>query len=51
MIRLLVQELLPQTEQQAPPECGQKVNGTVHPSNYPSAIVSYPAVVDDGFDA
>jgi hypothetical protein len=35
-IRLLIQELLPQTEQQAPPKCGQKIVEGVHPSNYPS---------------
>ena len=30
-IRLLIQQLLPQTEQQAPPECGQMVMEGAHP--------------------
>ena len=37
-IRLLMQELLPQTEQQAPPEPDQMVVQRAHPSNYPSNV-------------
>ena len=37
-IRLLIQQLLPPTEQQAPPECGQMVIERAHPSNYPSHV-------------
>ena len=34
-IRLLIQQLLPQTEKQAPPESGQMIRHRAHPSNYP----------------
>jgi predicted PurR-regulated permease PerM len=37
-IRLLMQEFLPQTEQQEPPERGQNLIERAHPSNYPSDI-------------
>jgi len=37
-IRLLIQECLPQTEQQAPPESDQMVIERAHPSDYPSNV-------------
>jgi predicted PurR-regulated permease PerM len=37
-IRLLLQQLAPQTEQQAPPESGQMIVYRAHPSNYPSHV-------------
>ena len=43
-IRLLIQQLVPPTEQQAPPECGQMVMQRAHPSNYPSNVDVRPAL-------
>ena len=37
-IRHLLQQLLPQTEQHAPPEPGQMIMHMAHPSNYPSHV-------------
>jgi hypothetical protein len=37
-IGILIQQLLPQTEQQTPPECGQIVMTRAHPSNYPPNV-------------
>jgi predicted PurR-regulated permease PerM len=37
-IGLLIQQLLPQTEQQTPPESGQIVMTRAHPSNYPPNV-------------
>jgi hypothetical protein len=43
-IRLLMQEFLPQTEQQAPAEGDQTVIERAHPSSYPSNVVVRSAV-------
>ena len=43
-IRLLIQQLLPPTEQQAPPECDQMVMQRAHPSNYPSNVDVRPTL-------
>jgi hypothetical protein len=48
-IRLLIPKQLPPTEQQEPPECGENLIASAHPSNYPSDINGRPAhCVDSG---